>query len=127
MALTQGTVSPPSWTGAMALLWPTRGLPAPGPSLPSRVGCALGLASRARLVRGGVAVLGKLRVIWGKDTPLQGAVVQPMCVRGVCREKGMVTPHGRPRGNPSSCVSALPPWRRHPTLWVPEGPRCQTP
>lgn len=53
------------------------------------------------MVRGGVSVLGKLHVIWGKDAPLQGAVVQPTCVRGVCREKdGVCRTCGRPTAVP---------------------------
>lgn len=53
------------------------------------------------MVRGGVSVLGKFHVIWGKDAPLQGAVVQPTCDRGVCREKdGVCRTCGRPTAVP---------------------------
>lgn len=62
------------------------------------------------MVRGGVSVLGKLHVIWGKDAPLQGAVVQPTCVRGVCRGKdGVCRTWGRPTAVPAVTPAAPSP------------------
>lgn len=129
-----GVAHPPSRTGALALLCPTCGLPGPRPSLSSRTGRAPGLGllcctggSSASLLsppepgdgqRGCVCFRQAPRDL-GQRCPSSGSsCTADVCQRGVQGERRGVShlwpPHGRPRGNPSSSVSALPPWRtRH--------------